>query len=79
MSGAYSRLFQVGVTNFRHFSCVVFWTDLIFSNLSNKTDPRGSGSMLRRTFFENLHRPTTMAILVLFEQFLRKVCHLFGS
>ena len=32
--------------------------------------------MLSRKIFENLH--TAMAILVLFEQFLRKVCHIFG-
>ena len=33
--------------------------------------------MLPRNIFENLH--TAMAILVLFEQFLRKVCRIFGS
>ena len=32
--------------------------------------------MLPRKNFENLH--TAMAILVLFKQFLRKVCHTFG-
>ena len=34
--------------------------------------------MLPRKIFENLHRPTAMAIFVLFEQFLWKVCHIFG-
>ena len=34
--------------------------------------------MLPRKIFENLHRPTAMAILVLFEQFLKKVSHIFG-
>ena len=33
--------------------------------------------MLPRKSFENLH--TIMAILVLFKQFLGKVCHIFGS
>ena len=32
--------------------------------------------MLPWKIFENLH--TVMAILVHFEQFLRKVCHIFG-
>ena len=32
--------------------------------------------MLPRKSFENLH--AAMAILVLFEQVLRKVCHIFG-
>ena len=32
--------------------------------------------MLHRKIFENLH--IAMAILVLFEQILRKVCHIFG-
>ena len=36
MSGAYSKFFQGGGTNFRHFSSVVFSTNLILSNLSTK-------------------------------------------
>ena len=76
MSGAYSEFFQGGGTNFRHFSSVCFLTDLILSYLSNKNDSRGSGGMFSRKFFENLH--TAMTILVLFEQFLGKVCHIFG-
>ena len=32
--------------------------------------------MLPGKFFENLH--TAMAFLVLIEQLLRKVCHIFG-
>ena len=54
----------------------IFPAELILSNLSAKNDSRGSGGMLPRKNFENLH--TTMAISVLFEQFLRKVCHIFG-
>ena len=69
MSGAYSEFFLGGGTNFRHFFSAVFLVDLILSNISNKNDSRGgSGGMLPRKFFENLH--TAMAILVLFEQFL---------
>ena len=41
MSRAYSELFSERGTNFRHFSSVVFSTDLILSNLSNKNDSRG--------------------------------------
>ena len=71
------NFFQGGKTNFRHFSSVVFSTDLIVSSLNNKSDSRGSGGMLPRKLFENLR--TAMAILVLFEQFLRKVCYNFGT
>ena len=41
-------------------------------HIENKKDSRGSGGMLLREIFENLH--TVVAILVLFEQFLGKVC-----
>ena len=74
--GRIQNFFQEGGTNFHHFSSAVFVTDLILSDLSNKNDSRGSGGMMPRKFFENLH--TAMAILVLFEQFLRKVCLIFG-
>ena len=50
--------------------------ELFLSILSAQNDSRGSGGMLPWKISENLH--TAMAILVLFEQFLRKVCHIFG-
>ena len=75
--GLIQKIFQEGDTNFRHFSSVFFSTDLILSNLSTKTILEGSGGQLPRKVFEILH--TAMAILVLFEQFLRKVCHIIGS
>ena len=53
-----------------------FSAELFLRNVSSKNDSRGSGGMLPLKIFENLH--TEIAILVLFEQFLRKVCHIFG-
>ena len=78
MSGAYSEIFLGRGTNFRHFSSVVFFDRFNLSNLAEvtKTTLGGSGGMLFRKFFKNLR--TAMAILVLFEQFLREVCHIFG-
>ena len=58
------------------FSSAFFPADLILSNFSAKKDSRGSEGMLPRKILENLQ--TAMAILVLFQQFLRKVCHNFG-
>ena len=77
MSGAYSEFFEGEGINFRHFfQAQVFPAELFLSNLSAKNDSRGSGGMLPRKIFENLL--TAMTILVLFEQFLRKFCHIFG-
>ena len=75
--GHIQNFFQGGSTNFRHFLKRVFFSaELILSNLSTKNDSMGSGGMLPQRNFENLH--TEMAILVVFEQFLRKVCHFFA-
>ena len=76
MSGAYSKFFSGRGHQFSSLFMRNFSTDLILSNLSNTNDSRGSGGILPRKFFKNLH--TAMVILVLFEQFLRKVCHIFG-
>ena len=57
------------------FSSVVFSAELISSNLSTKNDSRGVRGHAPRKIFENLH--TVMAILVLFKQFLDKLCHIF--
>ena len=72
--GHVQNFFQEGGTNFRHFSSVIFSTGLILSNLNNKNDSRGV-RRLPREIVTNLQ--TAMAILVIFEQFLRKVCHIF--
>ena len=74
--GRIRNFFQGGGTNCHHFSSVVFLTDLILRILSNKNDSGGCGAMLLRKIFENLH--AAIAILVFVEQFLRKVCHIFG-
>ena len=70
------NFFQGGGTNFRHFSSAVFFDRFNFKLLKYQKLSRGSGGMLPRKIFENLH--TVIAILVIFEQFLRKVCHIFG-
>ena len=76
MSGAYSEFFQGKSTKFRHFFKRSFsLEELTLSNLSNKNDFRGSGGMLHRKIFENLH--TVMVILALFEQFSGKSCSYF--
>ena len=70
--------FYGGGTNFCHFFKRFFFSaELILSNSSTENDSRGSGSMLPRENFKNLH--TVMAILVLFKQFLGKVCHVIDS
>ena len=75
--GRIQKFFEGRSINFRHFfSSVFFPEELFLSILSAKNDFRGSGGMLPWKISENLH--TAMAILVLFEQFLRKVCHIFG-
>ena len=78
MSGAYSEIFSGRRHQFLSFFKRSFFHRLNFKqlSLSNKNESRGSGGMLPRKIFENLH--TAMAILVLFEQFLRKVCRIFG-
>ena len=65
-----------GASIFVTFFNRIFPAELFLSNLSVKNDSRGSGGMLPLKIFENLH--TVMAILVRFEQFLRKVCNIFG-
>ena len=73
--GRIQNIFQGGGTNCRYFFKRSFFRQS-YSNLSTKTTLGGSGGMLPRKIFENLH--TVMAILVLFKQFLGKVCHNFG-
>ena len=54
----------------------IFPAEIFLSNLSAKNDSRGVREHAPLENFENLH--TVMAILLLFEQFLRKICHIFG-
>ena len=58
------------------FSSVYFLAELVLSNLSAKNDPKVVQGHAPPDF-KNLHN--IMAILVLFEQILRKVSHIFGS
>ena len=75
--GRNQNFFQGGDINFHHFFKRIFFSaELILSNSSTKNDSRGSGDMLFRENFVNLH--TAMAILVLFKQVLGKACHIFA-
>ena len=53
--GVFRIFFRKGAPIFVTFSSVLFPVDSILSNLSSKNDSRGSGSMLPRKNFENLH------------------------
>ena len=75
--GRIQNFFQKVAPIFVTFSRVVFLANLNLSNLSTKNDSRGSGGMIPRKIFENLHRSTEMAILLLFEQSLKKGGHIF--
>ena len=69
MSTAYSEFFSIrGHQTFTYFQAYFFRKNYF----ENKKDSRGSRGVLPRSFLENLH--TVVAILVLFEQFLRKFC-----
>ena len=57
-------------------SSVFFPAELFLSNLSIKNDSREVQRHAPPKNFENLR--TAKTILVLFEQFLRKVCPIFG-
>ena len=74
--GVFRMFFREGVPIFVTFLSAVFSAELISSKLSNKNDSRGSGGMLPREIFENLH--TLMAILVSFKQVFENACHIFG-
>ena len=74
-SGAYSEFFLGRDQFLLLFQAYFFPAGLILNNLSTKNDSREVQSMLPRKFVENLH--TVMAVLVLFEQFLGKVCSYF--
>ena len=76
VSGTLRIFFWERAPNFVTFFKLVFFSaQLIISNLSDKRTLRGSGSILLRKIFENLH--TVMAILMLCEDFSGKVCLYF--
>ena len=74
--GVFRNFLKEGAPIFVTFLSVFFPAQLFLSNLSAKNDSRGVQGHASRKIFENLH--TAMTILVLFEQFLRKVCHIFS-
>ena len=75
--GRIQKFFEGRGINFCHFFQAYCFRKSYFQAFSvPKTTLGGSGGMLPWKIFENLH--TTMVILVLFEQFLRKVRHIFS-
>ena len=74
--GVFKIFFRERALIFITFFKLIFPVELISSNLSAKNDSRGSRACYPGKFLETLH--AAMAILVLFEQFLEKVCHIFG-
>ena len=72
MSAAYSEIFPEVGNKFRHIFKLLFSVKITLKHVVNKKGPRGSGGMLLRKFFKNLH--TVVAILVFFEQFSGKLC-----
>ena len=74
--GRIQNFFQGEDTKFRHFFKRNFFpVELFQATYVTKTTLGGSGGMLPRNIFENLH--TVMVILALFEQFSGKVCSYF--
>ena len=67
VSGRIQKFFEGrrGLQFSSHFSREYFPAELFLSNLSAKNYSRGSGGMLPRKIFENLH--SAMTILVRFE------------
>ena len=72
--GVFKNFFREEAPTFVTFSSVFFPAELILSNLSTKNDSRGV--QWHAEPFENLHSVTV--ILMLIEQFLGKVCHVFS-
>ena len=68
--GRIQKNFQGGGTQIRHIFNGSYSAELFLSILRIKKALGGSGGMLPRKIFENLH--TVVAILVLLEQFLGK-------
>ena len=69
--GRIQKFFRKGAPNFDIFLSAVFGR-IILKHIENKKGSRGSGGMLPRKIYINLH--TVAAILVLFEQVLGKFC-----
>ena len=59
------KVFQEEAPNSDIFSSAVFLDRIILKHIENKKGFMGSGGMLSRKMFENLH--TVLAILLLFE------------
>ena len=72
MSAAYSKFFSVKGHQIFTYIKRIFCGRIILNHIENKKGCGGSGGVLPRKIFKNLR--TVVAILVLFEQFLRKYC-----
>ena len=74
--GRIQNFFQAGGTNFVAFSSVVVFSRANFKQLKYQKRLLGVRGHASGKFLK-IHI-LIMAILVLFEQFLRKACHIFG-
>ena len=72
MSAAYSEFFSVREHQIFTYIFKRIFGRIILKHIENIKGCGGSGGMLPRKIFKNLH--TAVAILLLFEQFLRKFC-----
>ena len=72
--GVFRIFFREEAPTFVTFLSVFFPAKLILSNLSTNNDSRGVQGHAEP--FEHLH--SVLVILVLIEQFLGKVCHIFS-
>ena len=72
MFAAYIEFFSGGAPNFDTFSSAVFSGKIILKRIENEKGSREVRGHAAPEIFENLH--TVVAILVPFEQFLRKFC-----
>ena len=68
--GVFRIFSREGAPIFDIISCCFFLSRIILKYIENEKGSRGSGGMLPRKMFENLH--TVLAILALFKQFLGK-------
>ena len=71
------KLFRGGAPNCDILSSVVFSGRIILKHVENEKCSRGSGGMLPRKIFENLH--AVVVILVFFKQVFKKFCLKFWS
>ena len=73
--GIFRHFFREGTPKFDIFSSIIFFSRVILKHIENKKGSRRVRGHAPQKIFGNLH--AVGAILVLFEQFLGKVCSNF--